>query len=60
MLCHTWNNLFEQYERAALKRIERKKGHSFPIRAQELDRLNTDIATALRALKDHEKKHQCH
>ena len=60
MLCNTWNDLYEQYERASLKRVERSKRHSFATGQRELESLSTAIAVALRALREHEKQHHCH
>jgi len=58
MNCRTWNNLFEQYEKVALERLERKRDFYLP--HSELDAMNTAIAQALRDLHDHEVQHGCH
>ncbi len=59
MICHTWDHLYEQYETAALKRVQKKKGSGFVANRSELDRLNTKITEALHQLREHEKQHQC-
>jgi len=60
MLCNTWDHLYEQFERASLKRVERAKGNSFAVNEKELESLSSAIAIALRALREHEKLHHCH
>jgi len=59
MLCHTWDHLYEQYESATLKRVQKKRGCGFRINSAELDHLNHKIAEALRQLREHEKQHGC-
>jgi len=59
MLCHTWDHLYEQYESATLKRVQKRRGHGFAVDATELEHLNTRIAEALHKLREHEKQHGC-
>ena len=59
MICHTWDHLYEQYETATLKRVQKKKGNGFNTDHMELDRLNHKIAEALHRLRDHELQHGC-
>jgi adenylosuccinate lyase len=59
MLCRTWNDLYEQYEEAALKRLAKKDGRFALSQSAELDELNTKIAEALHALRKHEQLHHC-
>jgi hypothetical protein len=60
MFCNAWDHLYEQYESAALKRIEKKRGTGFAFNATQLEHLNVKIADALRKLREHEKQHGCH
>jgi hypothetical protein len=60
MLCHTWDHLYEQFESATLRRVQRKRGNGFATNETELEHLSTKIAEALRKLRDHEKQHGCH
>lgn len=60
MNCRTWEELFEEYEKATLKRVAHTKDH-FALKGKpELDQLNLEIARALRELHKHETTHRCH
>jgi hypothetical protein len=59
MLCRTWNDLYENYEKVALKRVEKKDGRFSLSRSRELDELNARIAKALKDLRNHEQSHRC-
>jgi len=59
MLCRTWDHLYEQFESATLRRVQKKHGKGFVSNTAELEHLNTKIAEALRKLREHEKQHGC-
>jgi len=59
-LCRTRNRLYEEYERATLKRIARRNGSFALMKASKLERLDAKIEQALRELRKHEQIHRCH
>jgi hypothetical protein len=59
MSCRTWNDLFEQYERAALQRVASTKKRFILQAPADLEDINVEIAKALRQLREHEKLHGC-
>ncbi|HWR17608.1 MAG TPA: hypothetical protein VN577_22455 [Terriglobales bacterium] len=60
MLCNTWNHLYEQYERIALNRLQSHRTMGVHMTDRKMDAMNTAIAEALRALREHERQHGCH
>jgi hypothetical protein len=59
MLCPVWNNLYEQYEKATLKRIASIRNNFLVSRSRDLELLNVEVSRALRELHEHERQHQC-
>ncbi len=60
VLCRTRDRLFEEYEKAILKRIARRNGTFELMKASKLKHLNTKIEQTLRELRQHEQIHRCH
>lgn len=60
MYCHTWNELYEEYEKAALKRVAQRKNHFAIMDVSQLEKLNIEVSETLRQLHKHEKTHRCH
>lgn len=60
MTCRTWNQLFEQYEKATYDRVARSRDNFGATRSSELESLNNEIARTLRELREHEQVHRCH
>jgi hypothetical protein len=60
MDCRTWNELYEEYEKATLKRMERRTNRFALMKASDLEKLNVEVAQTLRELRKHEEVHRCH
>lgn len=60
MHCRTWNELFEEYEKATFERVARSRENFGSTRLTELEHLSQEIARTLRELHEHESVHQCH
>jgi hypothetical protein len=60
MNCRTWDQLFEEYEKATFERVARVRGTLGAKRVEELERVNQEIARTLRDLREHEMAHRCH
>jgi len=60
MNCRTWDELFEEYEKATLKRVAQPKARYGARDVCELEKLNAEIAQTLRELREHERVHRCH
>ena len=59
MYCQTWDQLYEQFEEATLKRVRQPKsllGHRDP---DEAERLNVEVTRTLHELHHHEQLHRC-
>lgn len=59
MYCRTWDELYEEFEEATLKRVRQPKNVFGHRDSSELEQLNTEIARALRELRQHEQLHRC-
>ena len=60
MNCRTWNELYEEFEKATLKRVAQRKVHFAISDRPQLEKLNAEVAEALRELHKHEEVHRCH
>jgi len=60
MNCRTWNELFEEYEKATFERVARSRENFGSTRMTELEKLNKEIARTLHELREHESTHRCH
>jgi len=59
MYCRTWDELYEEFEEATLKRVRQPKSVLGRRDSTELEQLNVEIARALRELRHHEQLHRC-
>lgn len=60
MYCATWNELYEEYEKATLKRVAQRKNRFLITDPCRLEQLNFEVAETLRQLHKHEQIHRCH
>jgi len=59
MFCRTWDELYEEFEKATLKRVAQPK-NPFGFRdPTKVEQLNAEIVETLRELRAHEKTHRC-
>ena len=60
MYCRTWDELYEEYERATRKRVAQAKSRPGFCDVSEIEKLNAEIAETLHELRAHEQTHRCH
>ncbi len=59
MYCHTWDELYERYEKATFRRVAERKGRHLFATPSDLEELNHEVVQALRELRKHEQTHRC-
>ena len=59
MRCRTWEELYEEFEKATFTRVAQPKNSMGRRDFSELEKVNARIAETLRELRKHEKTHHC-
>jgi hypothetical protein len=59
MYCQTWDQLYEEFEEATLKRVRQPK-NPFGLRdLEQQEQLNVEVTRTLHELRCHEQLHRC-